>query len=80
MKDLFIILRIVAILLYMFTIGAGLIALELCVERDGGEPWINQLWIGSGILSLFLAFCAEKLDSRNRRRSSAHQGCSTLSI
>ncbi|MEJ0094844.1 MAG: hypothetical protein WDN46_15885 [Methylocella sp.] len=57
-------LRITSTVLYVLSIGAALRDLELSAVRGGPKPWLDYFWIGSGILSLFLAFCAEKMEQR----------------
>jgi hypothetical protein len=62
MKALAAILRIGSTVLYTLSIATALIDLKLIVIRNNYlEARFDWIWIGSGVLSLLLALCAERV-------------------
>lgn len=59
-------LRVASIFLYLLCVGAALFSFELRFEGNDPAPWLDPIWIGSGVLSLLLAFHVEKIE-QNRR-------------
>ncbi len=64
MKTWIIGLRIASIFFYGFSVATALWLFVLCSRRDDPIPWLDPVWIGAGVLSLLLAFCAEKMEQR----------------
>ncbi len=66
LKILLTILRTASVFLYVLSVGTALWLFVLCSQRDDPIPWLDRIWIGSGVLSLILAFYLEKVE-QNRR-------------
>ncbi len=61
MKSLALILRIATAILLALSIAAALFDLKLSLQNDSREAFFDKVWIGTGLISLLLAFCAERL-------------------
>ncbi len=64
------ILEVASTLFFILSIAAGLFDLGGWSEGppDDPAPWLDYFWIGSGVLSLLLAFYVENVE-QNRRKA-----------